>query len=280
MILNGKELSKNINLRLKQRCDNLNKNDISPSLAIILIGDNPESRKYVELKKKTCLKIGVDFNLREYDKNVTEQEIIEELVKLNNDKSIHGIIVQLPLPKHLDEVNILNKISVDKDVDGFHEINAGKLFLNRGITFSPCTPLGCIELIDHYRIDVEGFDICIIGCSNIVGLPLSMMLLRRNATVTLCHKYTKCLKNKTLNADMIVTCCGFPKILKEDMVKEGVIIIDVGINFVDGILVGDADFDNLKNKAIYITPVPGGVGPMTVSMLLKQTIESAERLIN
>ena len=280
MILNGKELSKNINLRLKQRCDNLNKNGISPGLAIILIGDNPESRKYVELKKKTCLKIGVDFNIREYDNNVTDEDIIEELVKLNNDKSIHGIIVQLPLPDNLNELNILNKISVNKDVDGFHEINAGKLFLNREITFSPCTPLGCMELIDHYRIDVEGIDICIIGCSNIVGLPLSMMLLRRNATVTLCHKYTKELKNKTLKADLIVTCCGVPKILKDDMIKEGVIIIDVGINFVDGILVGDADFDNLKNKASYITPVPGGVGPMTVSMLLKQTIESAERLID
>lgn len=280
MILNGKGLSKEINISLKSRCDNLNKNDIFPGLAIILVGDNSESLKYVELKKKACLKIGVDFNLKEYDKNVTEKEIIEELVKLNNDKSIHGIIIQLPLPGHLDEVNILNKICVEKDVDGFHEINAGKLFLNREITFTPCTPLGCIELIDHYGIDVEGIDICIIGCSNIVGLPLSMMLLRRNATVTMCHKYTKELKNKTLNADMIVTCCGVPKILKEDMVKEGVIVIDVGINFVDGILVGDANFDNLKTKASYITPVPGGVGPMTVSMLLKQTIESAERLIN
>lgn len=180
----------------------------------------------------------------------------------------------------MNEVNILNKISVDKDVDGFHKINAGNLFLNREINFSPCTPLGCIELIDHYGIDVEGIDVCIIGCSNIVGLPLSMMLLRRNATVTICHKYTNGLKNKTLNADMIVTCCGVPKILKEDMIKEGVIVIDVGINFVDGKLVGDADFDNIKDKCSYITPVPGGVGPMTVSMLLKQTIESAERLIS
>lgn len=280
MILNGKDLSKKINISLKSSCDNLNKNDIFPGLAIILVGDNSESLKYVELKKKACLKIGVDFNLKEYDKNVTEEEIIEELVKLNNDESIHGIIIQLPLPENLDEVNILNKISVDKDVDGFHKINAGNLFLNREIKFSPCTPLGCIELIDHYGIDVEGIDVCIIGCSNIVGLPLSMMLLRRNATVTLCHKYTKGLKNKTLNADMIVTCCGVPKILKEDMIKEGVIVIDVGINFVDGKLLGDADFDNIKDKCSYITPVPGGVGPMTVSMLLKQTIESAERLIS
>ncbi len=280
MILDGKKLSKIINVGLKEKCINLNKNDIIPGLAIILIGDNPESRKYVELKKKACLEIGVDFNLKEYSENITDEIIIKEIDKLNKDKSIHGIIVQLPLPKNLNENEILDKISVKKDVDGIHEINAGKLFLNREILFSPCTPLGCIEIIDHYGIDVEGLDICIIGCSNIVGLPLSMMLLRRNATVTLCHKYTKELKNKTLKADMIVTCCGVPKILKEDMVKEGVIIIDVGINFVNGILVGDADFDNLKNNSSYITPVPGGIGPMTVSMLMKQTIESAERLIN
>lgn len=279
MILDGKKLSKIINVGLKEKCINLNKNDIIPGLAIILIGDNPESRKYVELKKKACLEIGVDFNLKEYSENITDEIIIKEIDKLNKDKSIHGIIVQLPLPKNLNENEILNMISVKKDVDGFHEINAGKLFLNREILFSPCTPLGCIEIIDHYGIDVEGLDICIIGCSNIVGLPLSMMLLRRNATVTLCHKYTKELKNKTLKADIVVTCCGVPKILKEDMVKEGVIIIDVGINFVNGILVGDADFDNLKNNSSYITPVPGGVGPMTVSMLMKQTIESAERLI-
>lgn len=280
MILDGKSLSNDINIKLKEKCEKLKEKNISPGLAVILIGKNPESCKYIEIKKKVCLELGIQFNLKQFDESVKDEIITDAIDVLNNDETINGIIVQLPLPKHLDEINILNKISINKDVDGFHEVNAGKLFLNREIIFSPCTPLGCMALIDYYGIDVEGINICIIGCSNIVGLPLSMMLLRRNATVTLCHKYTNVLKDNTLKADMVVTCCGVPKILKEDMVKEGVIIIDVGINFLDGLLVGDADFDNLKNKASYITPVPGGIGPMTVSMLMKQTIESAERLIN
>ena len=200
--------------------------------------------------------------------------VIRNIKELNNNRTINGILVQLPLPEGFHTEKILDTIHPSKDVDGFHMINGGNLFLNRKPEFIPCTPLGCMHLIDHYGIDVEGLNVCVIGCSNVVGLPLSILLQQRIMTVTMCHKHTRDLKEHTLRADMIFSCCGVAKIVKEDMVKEGVIIVDVGINFIDGKIVGDVDFEGVKDKCSYITPVPGGVGPMTIAMLMKQTIQS------
>ena len=217
-------------------------------------------------------------NLNLLDWQYQEEHILKVIDELNYNPSINGIIVQLPLPKGFNTEKIVDKVVPEKDVDGFHQENAGKLFLNRSIDFTPCTPLGCMRLIDHYGIDVEGLNICVIGCSNVVGLPLSMMLIQRNATVTMCNVYTKDLKKHTIGADIIFSCCGVPQIVKEDMVKEGVIIVDIGINFVDGKLVGDVDFEGVKDKCSFITPVPGGVGPMTIAMLMEQTIEAWDRI--
>ena len=275
ILLDGKKLSSEIVKELKQE---LTKSNNLPGLGIVLVGNRSDSLKYVTSKGKICSEIGIHFNLIHLEETCEEDDVIEIIKELNNNKSIHGIIVQLPLPKQLNSDKILDTISSEKDVDGFHQKNAGKLFLNRNKSFVPCTPLGCVELIQYYGIDVKGLNICIVGCSNVVGLPLSMMLLQRNATVTLCHEHTKDLKKHTIDADMIFSCCGVPKIITKDMVKKDVIIIDIGINFVDGKLVGDIDFEGVKDKCKYITPVPGGVGPMTIAMLMKQTIIAWKRI--
>tara|TARA_Y100001935_G_scaffold101565_2_gene84361 strand:+ start:665 stop:1504 length:840 start_codon:yes stop_codon:yes gene_type:complete len=275
ILLDGKKISSEIIHGLKTR---LNEETYKPGLGIILVGKRKDSLKYVESKKKVCTEIGIQFHLIHLEENCEEENILKVIDELNYNPSINGIIVQLPLPKGFNTEKILDKVVPEKDVDGFHQENAGKLFLNRNINFTPCTPLGCMGLIDHYGIDVEGLNICVIGCSNVVGLPLSMMLIQRNATVTICNVYTKDLKKHTLGADIIFSCCGVPKIVKEDMVKEGVIIVDIGINFVDGKLVGDVDFEGVKDKCSFITPVPGGVGPMTIAMLMEQTIEAWDRI--
>ena len=275
ILLDGKKISSEIIQRLKIR---LNEETYKPGLGIILVGKRKDSLKYVESKKKVCSEIGIQFHLIHLEENCEEEHILKVIDELNYKPSINGIIVQLPLPKGFNTEKIVDKVVPEKDVDGFHQENAGKLFLNRNINFVPCTPLGCMRLIDHYGIDVEGLNICVIGCSNVVGLPLSMMLIQRNATVTICNVYTKDLKKHTLGADIIFSCCGVPKIVKEDMVKEGVIIVDIGINFVDGKLVGDVDFEGVKDKCSFITPVPGGVGPMTIAMLMEQTIEAWDRI--
>ena len=278
ILLDGKSLSSEINKELKNRMNRLIREGIRPGLGIIIIGNNRESLKYIDSKKKVCNELGIYFELIHLKENEEEKNIILQINKLNVNDKISGIIVQLPLPYNLNEKRILNMISADKDVDGFHIMNAGKLFLNRDIIFTPCTPLGCIKLLEHYNIDVKGMRATVIGGSNIVGLPLCMMLIRMNATVTLCHKHTIDLKEHTIQSDIIFCWCGVPGIIKKDMIKKGVIIIDIGINFVNGKLIGDVDFNNVKEKCSYITPVPGGVGPMTISMLMKQTIESSERL--
>lgn len=276
-ILDGKKLSEEIQHSLKKRVEILKHNNIIPGLAIILVGENPESLNYIKYKQKACLNVGMKINLITLPENIDENILIDEINKLNNNDLIHGIIIQLPLPRNLNENNVLSNVSQNKDVDGFHEINAGNLFLNRdNKRFIPCTPLGCIELIDHYKIDMEGLNITIIGCSNLVGLPLSVLLLQRNATITLCNKYTQNIKEHTLNSDLIISCCGVPHLVKRDWIKQDVIIIDVGTTMVDGKVIGDVDFENVKDMCSYITPVPGGVGPMTITSLLKQTIEAAE----
>jgi len=275
ILLDGKKISSEIIQELKRR---LNEEISKPGLGIVLVGNRKDSLKYVESKKKTCSDIGIKFHLIHLEENCEEEHILKVIDELNYNPSINGIIVQLPLPKGFNTEKIVDKVVPEKDVDGFHQENAGKLFLNRSIDFTPCTPLGCMRLIDHYGIDVEGLNICVIGCSNVVGLPLSMMLIQRNATVTMCNVYTKNLKKHTIGADIIFSCCGVPQIVKEDMVKEGVIIVDIGINFVDGKLVGDVDFEGVKDKCSFITPVPGGVGPMTIAMLMEQTIEAWDRI--
>jgi len=274
ILLDGKKVSSEIIQKLETR---IKGNTSNPGLGIILIGKRKDSLKYVESKKKVCSKIGIKFHLIHLEETCEEDHILKIIDELNSKPSINGIIVQLPLPNGFNTDKILDRVIPEKDVDGFHQENAGKLFLNRNIDFTPCTPLGCMRLIDHYGIDVEGLNICVIGCSNVVGLPLSMMLIQRNATVTMCNIYTQDLKRHTLDADMVFSCCGVPKIIKEDMVKEGVIIVDIGINFVDGKLVGDVDFEEVKNKCSFITPVPGGVGPMTIAMLMEQTVEAWEK---
>ena len=275
ILLDGKKISSEIIQGLKTR---INEETYKPGLGIVLVGNRSDSLKYVQSKKKVCSQIGIQFHLIHLEENCEEDHILKVIDELNGKPSINGIIVQLPLPDGFNTNKILDKVVPEKDVDGFHQENAGKLFLNRNINFVPCTPLGCMKLIDHYGIDVEGLNICVIGCSNVVGLPLSMMLIQRNATVTMCNIYTKDLKKHTLSADMVFSCCGVPGIIKGDMIKDGVIIVDIGINFVDGKLVGDVDFDGVKDKCSFITPVPGGVGPMTIAMLMEQTIEAWERI--
>jgi len=271
ILLDGKKLSGVFTDRLKAdiHCD-----IELPGLAVILVGSRRDSIKYIEAKRKVCREIGIRFRLFHFLENCEQNMIIRNIKELNKNPTIDAILVQLPLHDSFNTEKILDTIDPSKDVDGFHMINGGNLFLNRNPDFIPCTPLGCMELIDHYGIDVEGLNVCVIGCSNVVGLPLSILLQQRNATVTMCHKYTQDLKEHTLRSDMIFSCCGVAKIVKEDMVKEGVIIVDVGINFIDGRIVGDVDFVNVKDKCSYITPVPGGVGPMTIAMLMKQTIKS------
>lgn len=281
MILDGKLVSSKIIDELKPRIDTLIQSGHRPGLSVILVGDNPDSEAYVSMKIKMCHKLQITSKVYRFQESITQDEIIETIHNLNNDNTIHGILVQLPLPKHLDVDLIMNGVSHQKDVDGFHVMNSGKLFQNRDIHFVPCTPLGCIELLDHYQIDVRGLNVTIIGCSNIVGLPLSLLLLRRGATITICHIDTKDTKTMTKGADMIVACCGVPLLVKEDWIKQDTIIIDIGFNtsIVENHkrkIVGDVDFDSVKDKVSYITPVPGGVGPMTIAMLMKQTVLATE----
>ena len=280
MILDGKLVSSKIIDELKPIIDTLIQSGHRPCLSVILVGDNPDSEAYVSMKIKMCHKLQITSKVYRFQESVTQDEIIETIHNLNNDNTIHGILVQLPLPKHLDVDLIMNGISHKKDVDGFHVMNSGKLFQNRDIQFVPCTPLGCIELLDHYQIDVKGLNVTIIGCSNIVGLPLSLLLLRRGATITICHIDTKDTKEMTKDADMIIACCGAPLLVKEDWIKQDTIIIDIGFNTISKDnkrkIVGDVDFDSVKDKVCYITPVPGGVGPMTIAMLMKQTVLATE----
>lgn len=280
ILLDGKSLSHNLIESYKDNIEKLNQKNTIPSLSVILIGDNPESTLYVKMKKKECEKIGIKFNLIKYNSSIKEESLIYNINILNNDQFIHGIIIQLPLPDHISN-NVLNYIDSRKDVDGLTLINSGSLIHNIK-TFIPCTPLGCIELLNTYGIDINGLNITIIGTSNLVGLPLSHLLIQKGATITLCNINTKDVKAHTINSDMVISCCGVPNLIKGDWIKEGCIIIDIGINKIVGSnkITGDVDFESVKNKVSYITPVPGGIGPMTIAMLIKQTIQSAEYFTN
>lgn len=276
-IINGKEVSKNIRENLQVEIDELKEKGITPGLSVIIVGDNPASKTYVKSKDKACKNLGMKSEVHSLDENVSEEELLNLINKLNNDETIHGILVQLPLPNHIDEKKVIEKISPNKDVDGFHPINAGKLLVGED-TFIPCTPHGIIKLMESENIDIKGKRAVVLGRSNIVGKPISLLLLNKNATVTICHSKTENLKEITKEADILIAAIGKANFVKSDMVKDGAIVIDVGINRVDGKLVGDVDFDSVNKLNGFITPVPGGVGPMTITMLIYNTVIAARRL--
>jgi len=272
-ILDGKSLAQKLNSELK---DNINiaveKTGIRPKLGVILLGEDPASIVYVNIKQKTCAQVGIELKLIKLNTNVTEDLVIREIKKLNNDSSIHGILLQIPLPKHLRKYmsEFIELILPFKDVDGFHPINKGRLF-DYIEEFVPCTPMGIITLLEHYDIKIEGKDVVIINRSNLVGKPLIFMFLKRNATVTVCHTSTINIENHMRRADILIVAVGQPNFVTKDKIKDGVIIVDVGTNNVDGKLCGDVDFEGVLEKCSKITPSPGGVGPLTVAFLMQNT---------
>lgn len=277
IILDGKKVSKDIKDSLKQEVsDIIKQNKRAPHLAIVLVGEVMASQIYVKNKIKACEYTGIKATLIKKEETVTNEELVLLVNELNNDDEIDGIIVQLPLPKHIDEQLIINTISSKKDVDGFGIENKGKLFSGLEC-FKSATPFGIIKLLEAYNIDITGMNAVVVGRSNIVGKPMSIMLLDKNATVTICHSRTKDLKNVTNKADLLVVAIGKTKFIKEDMVKENAIVIDVGMNRDEFGLCGDVDFENVSKKASYITPVPGGVGPLTIAMLLTNTLLAYKR---
>lgn len=278
-ILDGKAVSLKVKESVKVRADELKKFGIEPTLAVVLVGEDKASQTYVRAKEKACNEYGIKSVAHRLSENTTQNELLALINVLNLDDSIHGILVQLPLPKHIDTNVVLAAIDPRKDVDGFHAVNVGKLV--SGLDgFVPCTPLGVMEILKEYGIDVAGLNAVVIGRSNIVGKPMANLLLNASATVTVTHSKTKNLKEICKNADLIVAAIGKPFFLKADMVKDDAIVVDVGINRLDdGRLVGDVDFDEVAPKCSYITPVPGGVGPMTIAMLLNNTILAAQAKI-
>ena len=261
---------------MKLQTDILKQQGITPCLAVIIVEGDPASRVYVNNKKRACEVCGIKSLEYALAGDVGEEELLALIDKLNNDSSVNGILCQLPVPKHIDEKKVIDAISPAKDVDGFSAENVGKIWLG-DYSISPCTPMGVIELLDYYKIDVQGKNCVVVGRSNIVGKPMAALLLERNATVTVCHSKTKDLASFTKNADIIVAAVGRAGFITADMVSEGAVVIDVGINRLsDGKLAGDVDFEAVKEKASYITPVPGGCGPMTIAVLMKNTIEATK----
>lgn len=279
-IIDGKALSKRLRVGFRERVGKLVEQGVSPGLAVICIGDNPASKVYVGNKIKACEECGVVSFHHAFPADVSEAEVLSDIKRLNANHKVHGILVQLPLPSHIDVRHILEAISVDKDVDGFHLYNVGGLVVGNTI-FPPCTPYGVQLLLETTGIDVVGKNVVVVGASNIVGKPMALMLLQKEATVTVCHAKTRDLAQHTIMADILIVAAGKPGLIVAQMVKQGAIVIDVGINRLpDGRIVGDVDFESVKKKASWITPVPGGVGPMTVTMLIENTLRSAERSLH
>ena len=276
MIIDGKELARKTREKLKIECDNLKKEGILPKLAVIMVGDDKASQIYVKNKSKACQEIGIKFEEYFLGNDIKQEELIELIQKLNLDKSINGILLQSPIPKSLDINEAFRTILTEKDVDGFNPINVGKLCLNQE-TFVSCTPYGIMKMFEEYDIDLTGKNVTILGRSNIVGKPLIQCCLNKNATVTVCHSKTKDLKEHTKNADIVISAIGKAKFVTADMIKDGAVVIDVGINRNEnGKIVGDVDFEKVSSKASYITPVPGGVGPMTIAMLMNNVIKATK----
>ncbi len=278
MVIDGKKIAQEVRNEVKEEVKELKKKGITPGLAVVLVGENPASLVYVRQKEKACEEVGIVSYKYTLPEDTTEEKLLSIVDELNNEERIHGILVQLPLPEHLDEKRIIEKISPEKDVDGFHPLNMGRLLVGEP-SFVPCTPGGVIELVERSGFEVKGKKAVIVGRSNIVGKPVAILLLMRHATITMCHTRTRDLPSETRQADILVVAAGRPKVVTEEMVKEGAIVIDVGINRVEGKLVGDVDFEMVSKKAKAITPVPGGVGPMTVAMLMKNTLKAAESLL-
>ncbi|RUM44397.1 MAG: bifunctional methylenetetrahydrofolate dehydrogenase/methenyltetrahydrofolate cyclohydrolase FolD [Hydrogenimonas sp.] len=276
-IIDGKKLAKEIREEIAKEVEELKRTqNITPGLAVILVGDDPASHAYVKMKAKACKEAGIYSITHEMPETITQSEIEETIMMMNQNPNIDGILVQLPLPSHIDTTKILELIDPKKDVDGFHAYNFGRLMTGLD-GFVPCTPLGVMEMLKAYNIDPKGKDACIVGASNIVGKPMAALLLNAFATVDICHIYTKDLAEHTKRADILVVGVGKAGLITEDMVKEGAIVIDIGINRLeDGSLVGDVDYEAVAPKCSYITPVPGGVGPMTIAMLLKNTLKAAK----
>ena len=276
-LIDGNTLSRQLRTQVAERAAALKARGVTPGLAVILVGDNPASQVYVRNKVKACEDSGLYSVLEKHDASMTEAELLARVEALNNDPSIHGILVQLPLPAHIDAQKVIEAISPAKDVDGFHIASAGALMTGMP-GFWPCTPYGCMKMLESIGYDLKGKHAVVIGRSNIVGKPMALMLLQKDATVTICHSRTADLKAQTLQADVIVAAVGKRNVLTADMVKPGAVVLDVGMNRNDeGKLCGDVDFDGVRQVAGWITPVPGGVGPMTITMLLVNTIEAAER---
>ena len=275
-IIDGKALAKKIREELKTECEELKEKGINPKLAVIMVGNNPASKVYVKNKSKACEDVGIEYQEFLLDEKTTQDELLGLIKDLNQNKDIHGILLQSPLPKHLDINEAFKTITYSKDVDGFTPSSVGKLCIGED-TFISCTPFGVIKMFEEYNIDLSGKDVVILGRSNIVGKPLIQCCLQKNATVTVCHSKTKNIEEHTKRADIIISAIGQSKFVKADMIKDGAIVIDVGINRgEDGKLTGDVDFEEVEKKASYITPVPGGVGPMTIAMLMNNVIKAAK----
>ena len=277
VIIDGKELAKKIRANLKIECEELKKKNINSKLAVIMVGEDPASKVYVRNKSKACEDVGIEYEEYLLDVNTTQKELIELIEKLNNDKTTNGILLQSPIPSNLDVNEAFRTISPQKDVDGFNPVNVGKLVLNQD-TFVSCTPYGIMKMFEEYDIDLTGKNVVILGRSNIVGKPLIHCCLNKNATVTSCHSKTQNLAQKAKEADVLISAFGKANFVTADMVKDGAVVIDVGINRLDnGKITGDVDFESVKEKASYITPVPGGVGPMTIAMLMNNVIKATRR---
>lgn len=276
-IIDGKEVSAYIKNQVKLEVEKLKLQGVTVALAVIIVGNDPASRVYVNNKRKACEATGIKSYEYALDENTSEDELLTLIEKLNSDSGVNGILCQLPLPNHISEKKIIEAIDYEKDVDCFHAVNVGKLWLGDYV-FAACTPMGVMHLLEYYNIDVGGKNCVIVGRSNIVGKPMASLLLEKSATVTICHSKTQDLKSYTRNADIVISAVGRAKFITDDMVKDGAVVIDVGINRDEnGKLCGDVDFESVKEKASYITPVPGGCGPMTIAVLMKNTLEAAKK---
>ncbi len=275
-IINGKELAKKVRKDLRKDVKDLKEKGINPKLAVIMVGEDPGSQVYVRNKSKACEKVGIEFEEFLFDKNTSEEILLDTINKLNKDDTIHGILLQSPVPKHIDINKAFRTIAPEKDVDGFNPVNVGNLTIGED-AFISCTPYGIVKMLEEYDIETEGKNCVILGRSNIVGKPMIQCMLNKNSTVTVCHSRTKNIDEVIKKADIVIAAIGKPKFVKEDMVKDGAVVIDVGINRMDdGTICGDVDYDNVSKKASYITPVPGGVGPMTIAMLLTNVVKAAK----
>jgi hypothetical protein len=273
--IDGKAFSQTVLEKIKGEHSQLKEKYGKPAgLAVVIVGNNPASQVYVKNKIRACENVGFYSENIELDENISEKELLQEINKLNKNDRINGILVQLPLPAHINELKIIDSISPEKDVDGFHVSNIGKMVIGDETGFLSCTPYGIMQLLEEYKIEIAGKDAVIIGRSNIVGKPMALMLIQKGATVQICNSRTKDLRKKLNKADIIIVAAGVPKLLKKEDVKEGAVVIDVGINRVDGKICGDVDYEEVAEKTSYITPVPGGVGPMTIASLIKNTFKS------